>query len=415
MKQALYFPSISTATVSYMAKKTDKQFIEGSPNFQKGFRFFNKDAGYYYHPHILLSAVHLHNKTNDVREYLDIDNRCNLFIDSGGFQLATGAIKEKNWNNEKAFSWSMNNGNIFPILDRPPIRGIDINKNLKLSYESAEYYNRNRKKGDNKIILNVVHGNDQNSFKKWMNKMAEVNLDGWALGSSHEGNPKAILIALFDMINEGVLTKKDKVLHVFGVSTSINMIYFDIIQKCLHEQGYRTVLTYDSSYFQRSLGFGHYFLWNKFSGITNITFTNKCDYSKIDKNMRPPCDCPVCEGITDLNRYFSNSEDFYMLGILHNLNKMLSYKKSVYNLLNYNVDGLWDYIFPADIKYNLNLIIEAMNNPKMGAEIIKKKFKYKDQKTMTSALPGFELDFEIKKKKKEERIKEMPNNLFDIL
>lgn len=391
--KAQFLPAISTATTGYLAKHSDQSFMEYSPeNIVKSFRFFNRSSDtYFYHPYVLISAAHLFKHCEDVREHLGMDKETMVFIDSGGYSLASGAIKEKDWDDEKAFNWSMKNGNIFPILDRPLIPKCDYNRHLDLSFKSAEYYATNRPSKDFKVILNVVQGRTKQEMSKWIDKMSQVPLNGWAHGG-HKGHMSSIVSVILELVNRGLM-EHSSLHHVFGVSSASSMVYFAVIQDELQKMGFKTQLTYDSSYFQRSFAFGNYFLYKKFDGMVNIRLSNRYDWTHVPKGTKVPCDCPLCSNVKDVPNFFNDPMVFYMIGAMHNLYQMLSYKRSIENLLHfgevqpgkdkktgevYDVEPFLKTALPTKMWQNICAIKKAFASPKSGYEIMKREFNDKD-------------------------------------
>lgn len=400
--KAQFLPAISTATTGYLAANTDEEFLAHSENIVKSFRFFNADSdAYFHHPFVLISASHLFKKTDNIREHLGIDDKQFIFIDSGGYSLASGAIKEKDWNDQLAYAWSEKNGNVFPILDRPLIPDCDYDKHLDLSFKSAEYYATERPSDDKKLILNVIQGRNTNELGTWIDKMSQIPLDGWAHGG-HRGHMSNIVGVILDLINRGLM-EKSKLHHIFGVSSCASMVYFAVIQDEMQKMGLKTQLTYDSSYFQRSFAFGNYFLYKKFDGMVNIRLSNRYDWSHIPKHTKVPCDCPLCSPVSDIHEFFEDSMTFYMIGAMHNLYQMLSYKKSIENLLHfggvgpatdkegnvYNVDPFLQTALPAKMWRNICAIKEAFANPKAGARIMDMKFQDKNLEDAPATLGNF--------------------------
>lgn len=379
MRKPIYFPALSCTTANYLSE-SHKEILKANVNVTKSPRYFNnKGDEYFHHPYSLWSAAHHYNKFPDLRKDVGIDKDSMIFIDSGGYQLAMGTISEKNYNNKVALEWSEKNGDLFPILDRPLTKGCDFNEHLKLSVEAAQFYHENRSvEGTN--ILNVMSARNQSEMEHWYGEISKFDFEGWAHGG-HKGNLKAILQGLLFLWNKGEFDKAgDPVFHhVFGISRMDAMLYFAVVQKVMLEQGANIQLTYDSSYFQRNLAFGGYFLFPTYSGIQQVQFSNKFDYSMLnqDKDDFLPCSCPVCTGVTDVQKFFDDPVDFYLLGTLHNLYKMLEYKHAVDSMVYMDIPDLLNS-FPAQMRNNCRVIVEAFKNPKNGAEIIARKFIDKD-------------------------------------
>ena len=70
--------------------------------------------------------------------------------------------------------------------------------------------------------------------------------------------------------------------------------------------------------------------------------------------------------------------DFYMTGVMHNLNLLLNYKKTVEAMVYMNVDEILGASFPANIKDNIRVLRQAFKNPKIAHDIIARKFNDKE-------------------------------------
>jgi len=354
-------------------------------------RFYKKGVNsYFHHGDLLFSAFHFRThvkKGKTLASVMGLDNDPNnmIFIDSGGYSIATGTTTLDKWGNKDAFDISIQNGNIFPILDIPPVAGTDFDECLKLSYESAKYY-KAHKPGNGEIILNVAHGRNLVETKKWTDKISKVELDGWAVGSSHEGNPKQIIKGLFFMLTSGYL-EKAKAFHIFGVSSASMCIYFAAIKHAIRKNPklkYDFNLTFDSSYPVRTAAFGRYFMFPKFDGFTDIVFSNKCDWSKLSSDDFEDgfiCDCPVCQDITDFHGMMNNPEgnvaEAFAWSSLHNIYQMKKYIRQVSTLVEMTCDmpELGEHILPSKVNKNIQVIMEAFDNIPKGEEIIERKFE----------------------------------------
>jgi queuine/archaeosine tRNA-ribosyltransferase len=364
---------------------TDEELKAKSPAFTKSARFFDSTTeGYFKHPYVLLSAAH-HYKLDNFREKMGCSPDTQVFIDSGGYQLATGVISEKNYGNEVALKFSEANGDIFPILDRPgaerkikdknsPV--LTFNDRLDLTKVSAQYYLDNRTR-DNTTVMNVVQGSNMNSVIPWYNAMKQYPLDGWAHGG-HLANMKTILSTIIHLWNDGEYDKDTiKVHHVFGISRAVVMLYLAVVQDELNKHGVDIQITYDSSYFTRTFAFGDYFmseesgpLYQKSAGFTSLTLSNRFDYSNVPDDAKLPCICPICRDIVDIKEFLTNSVPFYTLGASHNLYQMLRYKDVVEDMLYMGIDAAIESAIPTPIWNNVMVIKEAFNNPIDGINII---------------------------------------------
>jgi len=391
MRTTRYFPAVSCATSSYL-KKSDKEIFSTSKCIKKSLRFYNKDwDNYFYHPDVLFSAAHHAKKFPDIRCGLQIDDKACIFVDSGGYQLSSGALSEKSWNNKIALEWSENNGTIFPILDRPVTGSVsegEIKRCLELSADAAKYYYENRSNSACSI-LNVLSAKNVPEMERWYRAVSPYEFDGWAHGGTNR-NFKATLKGIFFLLKKGEYEKENiKFHHIFGVSRMDAMIYFAAIQKNLNSMGIDVQITFDSSYFQRNLAFGGYFIFPGYTGIQQIYYSNRNKYEHLPDDLGLPCDCPVCSTIPSIKDWLSDPRDFYMLGLEHNLFLMLRYKKSIDSLINMNMPEVFSASFPAEVTKNVRAIYKAFNNLDAAYEIIDREFTTKNTEEDKSSLESF--------------------------
>lgn len=388
----IYFPALSAATTNYMVKDDSWWREYGLLKDDISPRFYSKpEPGYknaFYHPYTLWSAAH-HYKIKDLRKKEHIDKGSLIFIDSGGYQLATGVVSEKKYNNKIALEWSEANGDLFPILDRPLTPGCSVDENLDASLASAKFYAENRTRSDTSI-LNVMSARNVGEMEHWFKKISQVELDGWAHGG-HQGNMKTIVKGVIFFLNQPYIHKRSEksYYHIFGTSTIEAMIYFATIQKCLNKLNVPMQLTYDSSSFQRSAAFGTYFMTPSHEGMKSITFSNRFNYDKIPEDYRLPCDCPMCSNAVDMKRYFKEPMDFYIITAFHNLYMMLRAKNIMDNIIYTDVEGFLKGCFNAEIRRNILAIEEAIMNPRNGLEIIDRKANFKEEFVTKADLSSF--------------------------
>lgn len=386
-----YLLAMSGSLFSFLKKyNEDPHRLDHWTNLnKKDMRFYkNVPNGYFHHKDLLISAIGIKGTTKPgaktFKESLGIDDNdgIKVFVDSGGYSIASGAISRDDWTDKDAFDVSVKNGNIFPILDVPIIGNGDFDKCLKISKESAEYYNIH-KPDNGEIILNVAQGRNQKEFQKWVDSISKVKLDGWAMGSSHKGNSKEVMKSLFFMLTSGVLDGA-KAFHVFGVSSAEINIYLAAIKHAIRNQPELKLnfdITFDSSSPLRAAAFMQYFMHTKDTGFSTSQFTNTVDWSAIANHKFEEglwCDCPVCSTVTDFGAMMNHKSSIeqVMWCSYHNLYALLSYIKKVNALVEmcYHVDGLHEHIFPPRIARNILTIYEAFSNLQQGESIIHHKF-----------------------------------------
>ena len=404
MKDAIYIPAYSDGLMSMFYSMTDKEIANKyQPDFkqQKSLRIYNrKYDAYFYNPYILISAGTQYNKQN-FREKLDIGDECKIFVDSGGYQLAMGTVNKDKFTDEVALKWSEANGNIFPILDRPAFSKLyDYDFSLKTSVNSAKYYHENRSKSD-AYVLNVLQGENKDDMENWYKHISKYKFEGWGFGGS-KGNLALIGMAILTLLNNGEFDREDcKYLHIFGVSSNEAMVYIQFIQKMLNRQDIDIQLTYDSTYWNRSCVFGGYFIREQYTmgtGMEQMNWSNSIDYSKLGKDFKLPCWCPVCEDLDDGFSFFNTFRKnkageekisfvkFNMMVGFHNLFLQMIYNKMTNRLLRADMMEVYKEAFAPKVYNNLRLLETVFSNPKNGDnyQILQQVFNKRKHETETA-------------------------------
>lgn len=321
-------------------------------------------------PLVLISAGTNHRKSR-FRHGLGVGKETKVFIDSGGFQLKTGAIDKNKYTDEVALSWSEKNGEIFPILDRPTgSEFYDDDYALETSLKSAKYYYENRKHNGEQI-LNVLQGETKGAIEKWYEKISQYEFDGWAYGGISNLNPDGELsmeakfatglLVLFQ--NKEFEKEKCKRLHFFGVGSIKYMIYFQYIQMLLNDMDIDLQITCDTSSYGYVAKNGVYWLGkNENDSMIGKTITIKNEY-KPSKEFRFPCpyDCPVCSSVENVEEYFMEfdtdgnrrTSKLAHLSTLHNLYVQKRVERETRNILSSRCFTTYKVFFSEHTALNL--------------------------------------------------------------
>jgi len=328
MKKAIYIPAYSDGLMGMFYGKSDEEIAkENQPDFneKKSLRIYNKNCdAYFYNPNILISAGTSWRK-KDFRKTIHAE-KSKVFVDSGGYNLAHGTVDPKKFTDKVALEWSEENGDVFPILDRPsftlhltredkkgktvPLSPYkDYQECLDLSVASAKYYKENRTRPDDTIILNVIQGLTPEQIEKWYKEISKYEFEGWAYGGTN-GNLGRILPALKFLLKSGELDREScKMFHIFGVTSNESMIYFQYIQMVLEQMGFDIQITYDSTYWNRTCVYGSYMTKPRYIvglGMEAMNWPNSINYKEMSKDFRLPCKCPICSDLKDTYSFFNN-------------------------------------------------------------------------------------------------------------
>ena len=137
-----------------------------------------------------------------------------------------------------------------------------------------------------------------------MKQIAELDLDGYAIGGLAVGEPKEDMYRVISAVEPYM--PKDKIRYLMGVGTPGNII----------EGVYRGVDIFDCVMPSRNARHGHLNTWN---GIINI---NNKKYEKDNLPIDPECDCPTCRNFSRsyIRHLFKAKEMLAMrLCVMHNL------------------------------------------------------------------------------------------------
>ena len=137
-----------------------------------------------------------------------------------------------------------------------------------------------------------------------MKEIAELDLDGYAIGGLAVGEPKEDMYRIISAVEPYM--PKDKIRYLMGVGTPGNII----------EGVSRGVDLFDCVMPSRNARHGHLNTWN---GIINI---NNKKYEKDSQPIDPECDCPTCRNFSRsyIRHLFKAKEMLAMrLCVMHNL------------------------------------------------------------------------------------------------
>ena len=137
-----------------------------------------------------------------------------------------------------------------------------------------------------------------------MKEIAELDLDGYALGGLAVGEPAEEMYRVISVVEPHM--PKDKIRYLMGVGTPGNII----------EAVYRGVDLFDCVMPSRNARHGHLNTWD---GVLNI---KNLKYEKDENPIDTQCDCPVCRNFSRayIRHLFKADEMLGMrLAVMHNL------------------------------------------------------------------------------------------------
>lgn len=375
IRTPVFFNVLGGSIFTSFNQASDDEFKSGAvANYAGSPRWYSKSADpYFYEPYVLVSSAH-YSGIPDLRAKMKADDDTIIFIDSGGYQLATGV--KPNHSREKALEWSEANGDLFPILDLPANKKISMDESIAYTIESAKYYSEKRSRSDC-IIMNVLSATERSGMERWYKAVKDFQFDGWAYGG-HANSLKSIIQSILFLESKGELSRNECTnLHIFG-TTSLHVIpYLVYAQNILNKKGINCLLSFDSSYAFRNAGFGKYFIFESFKGMGALVLSNKYDWSGLTESSHFGCSCPVCSNITDVGALFDGSagSHFYSIIGMHNYYKLLQYKRTIEGMLSVNVPEIINSL-PKDILHNFNVMDKAFDKGgNLGMDVISTEMK----------------------------------------
>ena len=137
-----------------------------------------------------------------------------------------------------------------------------------------------------------------------MKEIADLNLDGYAIGGLAVGEPAETMYEIIEAVEP--YAPSDKIRYLMGVGTPVNIL----------ESVARGVDLFDCVMPSRNARHGQLFTWQGVRNLNNAKY--ETDESPIDEN----CDCPVCQNFSRayIRHLLKSGEMLGMrLAVLHNL------------------------------------------------------------------------------------------------
>ena len=137
-----------------------------------------------------------------------------------------------------------------------------------------------------------------------MKEIAELNLDGYAIGGLAVGEPAEVMYEIIEAVE--TYAPKDRIRYLMGVGTPVNIL----------ESVARGVDLFDCVMPSRNARHGQLFTWEGIRNLNNAKY--ELDNNPIDEH----CDCPVCQNFSRayIRHLLKSGEMLGMrLAVLHNL------------------------------------------------------------------------------------------------
>lgn len=155
------------------------------------------------------------------------------------------------------------------------------------------------------MLFGINQGGVYNDLRvEHMKEIAELNLDGYAIGGLAVGEPAEKMYEIIEVVEP--FAPKDKIRYLMGVGTPVNIL----------EAVYRGVDLFDCVMPSRNARHGQLFTWD---GVRNI---NNAKYEIDEQPIDEHCECPVCRNFSRayIRHLLKSGEMLGMrLSVIHNL------------------------------------------------------------------------------------------------
>ena len=253
MSKFKYFPSFSAGEYGDKLKK-DFRFRNG-----RTCRFYSDEMEEKYKHNEVLITAGAHFKTDGYREKLGLTKDNLVMGDSGGYQIASGAMKWDIKHRDRIFKWLEENTDIAMNLDIPPrlkYQG-QYGECLQISKENFKYFS-DHQTGATKF-MNVIQGDDEHTYMNWYNEVKDFDFMGWGVGGCG-GSLYRFMSGVLALINgKEHLKDSTKVIHILGTSKIRDFLMLKQLSKSIGEVGSKAIITTDSSSPDRAVVFGTFY------------------------------------------------------------------------------------------------------------------------------------------------------------
>jgi tRNA-guanine family transglycosylase len=288
----------------------------------------------------MVSAYYLRQYAlHNVRERLELDSDCNLFLDSGGYQVLTGELPAPTVNHAIELYDYFNE--IQPqaaiTLDypfRPFVTSLEERKRRVAINHKLAALGQQMLEGSRIDLYAAIHAWDFRSARKTTAELKELGFRHFAIGapSSVENNKSSITyLEFFSELLRGVysvLEPQDR-LHVLGISNS----------NALFLLAFYRVNSFDSMSYIHAAKYREYFL----PDLTRVVVSQTKQ-----ELIELPCACPICLYVGENVAIFGEegSQPGGLLS-LHNLIAQLNYVKKLQSAIK---KGWIDRLIPSHLQ-----------------------------------------------------------------
>ncbi|BAE52474.1 hypothetical protein [Paramagnetospirillum magneticum] len=310
--RAIIFPALQPFNTNLVNDPRAQKFLAYAGFKSFDILNFQHTSGYFHYPYALVSAGNAN--LNIVASQAEVSPawRRNLllgttFLDSGGFSVATGQLSVQEYFQRRHQLWAWQDafaqmGNVIVAgMDVPTaafrrgVPGIPGYQNCHLRTESNILDQLRHRIAGLYRLLNVIQGltggYGPESLLYWYRHIKYLNevrlwgeqaCEGWALGGLWWLEPEDLLLLLWHMYHDGMLSGRNNWLHVFGVTDARMVAIFSLIQKALRYElrDPKFTISCDSSNPTKNMGKGG----SRYLGTGNVVATQRLPDSSLKKD-----------------------------------------------------------------------------------------------------------------------------------
>lgn len=361
----IFIPALSVGALS-AAMKNNLKFADGTI-----MRYYHTDfISTLRHPYFLITGGHFF-KNKNICEQMGLFDSDDVLVfgDSGGFQIATGALAYNEELKIKIFNWLEHNSTIAANLDIPPFGTYTFKESLRISLLNFDYFNTNQT-GKTKY-LNVLQGKNLNELTTWYNEVKDFNFAGWAINVKGNSFEK-IMTAISLLLEHNEFSNEKISVHFFGTSKIDDIIIISELQNVFNLKGYNVQFTIDSSS-PNSSRFGSYYYGYD---LKNAVF-NTLHYPKLDMGEYELHEFKDINNLfikNPANRFDTFIDNFYTIDnflswdtvinsviTLHNMYEIIELVDNINNIYNYPL-YVKQQLYSKNIMYMIGVLNTIVNS-----------------------------------------------------
>jgi len=371
-KEFIYYPSLSAGGFASSLIK-DQKLSSGTTC-----RFYSDEyPEKFRHKYFLITAGHYYKKM-DIRQQFGLGDDTLVFGDSGGYQIATGALKYSDDLREKIFHWLEANSDVAANLDIPPKT---VYKNAfyqcaDISYDNFAWFEKHQS-GKTKF-LNMLQGSNAQEYEWWYNKFKHFEFNGWCIGGPQKLVDFMWALALM-LKNREFEKPNNEFVHLLGISKISDFFILSTLQKLMNKlTDNRIYISTDSSSPGQYPVYGTYLHSHNFKKLsfTDLYMPKGDNIPELENDVHVACslDCPACKDFT-WNMLHNYNADAVPRMVLHNVHVFMNTIQEVNKIVAAHPE-VAQYVVPNDLAAVLKSMHEMFADPDKAIVVYEKYKQY---------------------------------------